>query len=197
MGQHTTALWNLGTELFTADMQAELRSITAASCPTLPDVITLDMHLGGPSFTTVNQGNTGRYAGPDRDVFRPFQYCTAHFERMLGDEGDEWVSRDIVEMSSLHLEALVKRIGSAMGLPLGQALRKAIAKRRIDPTTWSQLDRYTRIYNAAKHCFDHDKDTHMFSVEDALLAYFVCRVLGAQLYHLANLATDLRVFDEC
>jgi hypothetical protein len=97
-------------------------------------------------------------------------------------------------MSSLHLEALVKRIGGAKYLPLGQALRNIIAKQKIDPTIWNQLDRYTRIYNAAKHCFEHDKDTHMFSVEDALLAYFVCRALGLKLYHLANLATDLNKF---
>ena len=98
-------------------------------------------------------------------------------------------------MSSLHIESLIKRIGNISNLPLGQALRKAVVRRRIDPVTWGQIDRYTRIYNDAKHNLRHQKDSHMFSVEGALLAYFVCRKLGAKLYPLANLITDLSVFE--
>ena len=83
-------------------------------------------------------------------------------------------------------------------LPLGAALRKTIVKRKVDSTTWKQIDTFTHIYNDAKHNFGHEKDTHMFSVEDALLAYFVCRKLGLKLYSLASLATDIRLFDhEC
>jgi hypothetical protein len=35
----------------------------------------------------------------------------------------------------------------------------------------------------------------MFSVEDALLSYFVCRKLGMKLYPLAKLATDIKIFE--
>jgi hypothetical protein len=194
MGKHTAALRQLAQELLSVDAFTELGSIAGADHPKIDDVIAFDMRRGGPNFITVNCGDVGRYAVEDRDVFRPFQYCTAHFQRMLGSDVDEWPARDIVEMSSLHIEALVKRIGNAMNFPLGKALRNVLARRRIDPVTWDQIDRYTRIYNDAKHSFTHDKDTHMFSVGDAILAYFVSRALGAKLYPLAGLATNLGVF---
>lgn len=194
MGRHTEALRELAEEILASDILTELFRVARADYPVLAEVIAFDLRLGGPSFTTVNHGTGGRYEGDDRDVFRPFQYCTAYFHQMLGDDVNEWQTREIVKMSSLHLEALVKRIGNVLNLPLGQALRNVVAKRRIDSATWDQLDRYTRIYNAAKHAFDHDKDTHMFSIEDAILAYFVCRGSGAKLYPLANLATNLQVF---
>jgi hypothetical protein len=89
----------------------------------------------------------------------------------------------------------VKRIGRVWRLPLGQALRETVVKAKLDPVTWQQLSKYTHIYNDAKHKFDYSKDTHLFSVEDALLAYFVSRQLGRKLYPLADLETDLGVFD--
>jgi hypothetical protein len=63
----------------------------------------------------------------------------------------EWLARPLVHYSSLHIESLVKRIGNVPHLPLGQALGKAPAKRKIDPVTWEQINKYTRVYNDAKH----------------------------------------------
>jgi hypothetical protein len=99
-------------------------------------------------------------------------------------------------MSSLHLEELVKRIGHLSFLPLGNLLRQAIVKRNIDPELWGQLWRYTAIYNDAKHRFDHPLGTHLFSVQDAVLAYAVARRLGQELYPLASLVTDWRIEHE-
>jgi hypothetical protein len=101
-------------------------------------------------------------------------------------------------MSSLHIESLIKNIGNIFHLPLGAALRNAIVKRKLDATTWKQIEAFTHIYNDAKHNFSQDKDTHLFSIEDAILAYFICRKLGWKLYPLANLATDIKIFEkEC
>lgn len=101
-------------------------------------------------------------------------------------------------MSSVHIEGLIKNIGNIFHLPLGAALRNTIVKRKVDPILWRQLDTFTRVYNDAKHNFSHEKDTHMFSVEDAVLSYFVCRKLGTKLYPLAKLVTDIKIFDrEC
>jgi hypothetical protein len=101
-------------------------------------------------------------------------------------------------MSSLHIEGLIKNIGNVFHLPLGAALRNVIVKRKVDPILWGQLDAFTHVYNDAKHNFGHEKDTHMFSIEDAVLSYFVCRKLGVRLYPLARLATDIKIFDkEC
>jgi hypothetical protein len=114
------------------------------------------------------------------------------------EDDAEWLARDLVEMASAHIEALIKNIGNVIHLPLGKALRNATVKRKIDSKTWKHIDTFTHIYNDAKHNFSHHKDTHLFSVEDALLSYFVCRKLGMRLYPLANLVTDVKIFEkEC
>ena len=71
---------------------------------------------------------------------------------------------------------------SSSAAPLDSAPRAA--------TTLDQLDRFAKIHNVAKHGFEHDRDTHMFSMQDAVLAYVVSRRLGLTLYPLANLVTD-------
>ena len=201
MKKHTDVLRQLVTELFTEDEQARLRALVAEEIPNANAVLEYDESLEGPSITRLNCLNTGRYATDDRDIFRPLQYCAMNFRQENKSDwkhDSAWHARDLVEMSSLHIESLIKRIGNVLQLPLGAALRKAIVRRKVDPTTWRQIEAFTHIYNDAKHDFSHAKDTHMFSVEDALLAYFVCRKLGAKLYPLANMATNLKIFEtEC
>ncbi len=135
----------------------------------------------------------GRYAVGDREVFRPLQYCAVDFS--LDDHAAEWFTRQIVEMSSAHVEALLKRIGKFPRVSFGIALGDRIVKQKLDPATWEQLRRYGQIYNESKHVFDHDLGTHMFSMQDAVLAYAISRRLGAKLYPHANLATDWRKQD--
>ena len=201
MKNHTEVLWQLVAELFTDDEQKRLKVLVSPKIPSAKAVIAYDDSLDGPSITRLNCNNTGRYAVEDRDIFRPLQYCAMNFriENIPDWKNDpEWHTRDLIEMSSDHIESLVKNIGEVFRLPLGAALRTAIVKRKVDSTTWAQIERFTHIYNDAKHNFSHAKDTHMFSVEDALLSYFVCRKLGAKLYPLAKLATDIKIFEkEC
>jgi len=160
-----------------------------------------DEEFVGPSISRINCQNSGRYEIADRDIFRPLQYCGMYFKAMVSKENIDdplWLTRDIVERSSLHIEGLIKNIGNVFHLPLGAALRNAIVKSKVDPVTWKQIDMFTHIYNDAKHNFNQEKDTHMFSVEDALLAYFVCRKLGLKLYPIADLVTDMKIFEkEC
>ena len=137
----------------------------------------------------VSQGRTGNYAPEDRDVFRPLQYCADYFQLMTEGRG-EWMTREIVHMSALHLEALVQRIGLSHRLPLGRAIRETMFREKVDSRTWQLLDDFRDIYNAAKHDMGHEKDTHLFSVEDAILAYVVCRKLGIRLHCLADLNTN-------
>jgi len=130
----------------------------------------------------------------DREIFRPLQYCAVFFEFAAVKHDLEWRARDLVEMSSLHLESLVSRIGEIRRLPLGQVLQSRLAKMRIDPATWKQASKFTRIYNDSKHRVNQPKDTHLFSVTDAILAYFVSRQLAMRLYPLAKMKTDWRAF---
>lgn len=199
MKNHTETLWQLITELFKTQEVGQIRLLTKTKTLDLFFLTTFDDTLGGPSVSHMNCGREGRYEIPDRDIFRPLQYCGMYFKVMsLKEYIDDplWLTRDIVEMSSLHIEGLIKNIGSIARLPLGVALRNAIVKQRVDPKIWEQIDTFTHVYNHAKHNFSHEKDTHMFSVEDAVLSYFVCRKLGVILYPLARLTTDMRIFEE-
>jgi hypothetical protein len=198
---HTKTLRYLASELFTEYEQRRLGELHQAYPPNLNILLDFDNSLHGPSIVRMYCKNEGRYEIADRSIFRPLQYCGVYFRRGVSKEWDAdflWLMRDVVEMSSLHIEGLVKKIGNVFHFPLGKALRNIIVKTKLDPITWRQIDTYTGIYNDAKHNFSHDKDTHMFSVEDPLLSYFICRKLGVKLYPLANLATDIKIFDkEC
>jgi hypothetical protein len=101
----------------------------------------------------------------------------------------EWFARDIVQMGGLHLETLLNRVGGFFGFTLGRALLDKRVRKRIGPVAWAQTNKFRQLYNAAKHDIYQDKDTHLFSAEDAVLAYLVSRKLGEVFYPLAKLRT--------
>jgi len=109
----------------------------------------------------------------------------------------KWVTREIVHMSGLHLESLLKRIGRVRRpWPLGKLLAEHSIQSRLSPLTRLRIDRFRNAYNAAKHDVDHAKDTHLFSTEDAVLAYIISRKIGMLLYPQARLRTDMAIFEQ-
>lgn len=189
MGTHTSKLWKLVSELVTVSDVKKLRPIVRTSPPDYEAFVTFDQHLSGPSIGILTVNGHGRYHVADRDVFRPLQYCSMYLRAEQTTR--EWTTRETVHMAGLHLESLVKRIGRTGPIPLGRALRHVLIRPKLNPVTWQQMVGFAQIYNAAKHDVDHPKNTHLFSVEDAVLAYCIARQLGAQLYPLARLKTDL------
>lgn len=194
MNSHTTILWNLIQQILPPAEIENLRELVTCRFD-LSRLATFDEAMGGPSITTMNCNNSGRYDIADRDVFRPLQYCMAYFDVGTRDADLDWRTRDIIQMSSLHIESLIKRVGKIGSLPLGAALGKAVVRTKVDSLTYSVINQFVAIYNASKHDVSQPKDTHMFSVEDAVLAYVLCRRLGMRLYPLASLLTDLTIFD--
>ena len=195
MALHSEELWRLASELLDPETLRDLHALVNAQPIAFDDLSQLDRRIGGPSISTINRNGTGQYEIADRDVFRPLQYCAMLFRNGLQRGELDWHARDIVEMSSLHIESLIKRVGNLFGLPLGALLHKAIVRRRLDATTLNRLHRFTTFYNEAKHNMGHEKDSHLFSVPDAITAYFVSRRLGLTLYSLARVRTDLAVFE--
>jgi hypothetical protein len=190
MTRFNTELWELTERLFSPGELEKMRSVVKAQPLDFDHLLDLDTTLGGACITNVtDKSGNGQYAIGDRDVFRPLQYCAMYFYRKRNMAEIEWYTRDIVEMSGLHIESLLNRIGEFCGFTLGRALRDGRVRRRIGTETRAQADEFRKIYNAAKHNVNHDKDTHLFSIEDAVLAYFVSRKLGQALYHLAKLRT--------
>jgi hypothetical protein len=184
-------LWQLITELVPAQDLTTLQAVAQASPFEYAALITFDQHLGGPSMGVLSANNHGRYDVADRDIFRPLQYCSMFLR--ANSPTREWMARETVHMAGLHLESLVKRIGSIGPVPLGKALHNLLVRPKLDPVLWQQMVRFAKVYNAAKHTVTHPKDTHLFSVEDAVLAYVITRQLALQLYPLVKLKTDLAV----
>lgn len=206
MSAHRLVLIRLCQELFSATELEELAEVATAS-PFNPDTFRqFDDAIPGPSVSRIADnrpsapGTLGiprwgitRCEVEDRDIFKPLQYCMVDF--LSGEvEEIEWRTRDIVEHSGAHLEGLLKRIGHVTFLPFGDALLRRL-KPEIDDVTWDQLMRFKSVNNTAKHRYDHQLGTHMFSVEEAVLAYLVARGLGLKLYPLAKLNTNWR-FDQ-
>jgi hypothetical protein len=105
-------------------------------------------------------------------------------------------------MCGLHLEALVERVACGRRLTLGQGLRNRAVREVLGPTGVERTRRFLTAYNASKHVLsiaylDDENieeevamfEDHLFSIEDAVVAYAVCRRLAAPLYSHASLKT--------
>ncbi|PWW06104.1 hypothetical protein DFQ01_1033 [Paenibacillus cellulosilyticus] len=157
------------------------------------EIIKIDMKLGGVGIHNINKGNTGRYEIKDRDIFRPIQYIYAYLKMQPGDF--DWVTREIIHMSGLHLESLVKRLFNIDRFPLGQALALPLAKLKLERQLYLNLKGIIKPYNSAKHHLDHKKDTHLFSVECALLYYLSVRKISLKLMPIVHLYTSAEIWD--
>ena len=203
MVSHQELLVQLAMEIYPPDRWSTLNRVAMTRPLDRRALIEFDDSVWGPSISRLAEDRrgapgtlgipghgVGRYAVADRDVFRPLQYCAVYLTDM--EKNVDWLARDVVEMSSAHIEELVKRIGMIPFLPLGTLLLKPRVRRKLGSSILDRLERFTSIYNLAKHEFNQPKDTHMFSVQDAVLAYAVSRRLGQDLYPLARLKTDWR-----
>jgi hypothetical protein len=194
------ALRNLATELLTSEEFQQLASILRHSYFDVGELAAFDLNLGGPAMTRVSCNNRGRHVLEDNSIFRPLHYCAVAWSlySQRGERDLPTLRRYIIQMSSLHIEGLVKRIAKAEGekVTLGQALPKRIVQSSLSKSTWEQTNRLLPVYNAAKHEVSPLMDTHLFSLEDATLAYVVCRKLGLIMFSVATLHTNLDIYLE-
>src|SRR5688572_1504033 len=72
-------------------------------------LIEFDRSMGGPGFSNVSCDGSGRYHVEDGEIFRPLQYCSMYFTMAYEGSDAHWLTRTLVQMSSLHIEGLVKR----------------------------------------------------------------------------------------
>ncbi len=196
MGIHSNALRQLAQQIFSVQEQRQLLSILSTTPFPLEEMIDFDLILGGPSMARMDCHNSGRYHVNDRAVFRPLQYCGSYLEMADGAKEIVWLTREIVHMSGLHLETTLKRVGqTSMPWPLGQLLYDRTVKSKVDAILRGQIGQFLRVYNASKHDVDQPKDTHLFSLEDSIIAYAVSRKIGVQLYPHAKLYTNVAIFE--
>ena len=198
---HVAKLADLARELFSENEWQTLHRIATSTPLNVPALTAFDDWIPGPSVSRIADnrphapGTLGiprhgitRCEVEDRDIFKPLHYCMVDF--LSGEiEQIEWRTRDIIEHSGAHLEGVLKRIGHVAFLPFGDALLRRL-KPEIDNVTWDQLRRFKSIHNDAKHRYDHALGTHLFSVQEAVVAYLIARRLGWKLYPLAKLKTN-------
>ena len=196
MGVHTSQLKQLLGLLYSGDLLERIQNFALTLDFDTDDLIELDCEVSGPSLALIDiridgGGWQGNYLSDERDVFRPLQYCHMWFSHLEGGQGSNYATRYLVLMACVHIESLVKRIAGEPRFPLGQALHALRAKQRIPAKTLHIAQRFTRMYNDAKHEMSHPMDTHLFSNQDTIIAYFISRKLALELYSLAGIKTPI------
>lgn len=197
---YTANLWALAEELLSRGELDDLRGVASNRPLDYARLVLFDQSLGGSGIHNVSRGNSGAYAIEDRDVFRPLQYCSMIFDQP--ETGLRWSTREVVHMCGLHLEELVERVANGRKLTLGRGLEQAVVKEVLGPEGLRRTKRFLAPYNDAKHNFrpyhdagfedeegdaEADHDGHLFTVEDAVVAYAVSRRLALPLYPHARL----------
>ena len=167
----------------------------------LRDLLPIDERIPGLGQHNINEiteeGSVIAVARiEDRDIFRPIQYVGMYLE------GDplEWLTRTIVTMSCLHVEAGLKRRLKIDGpLSIGMILKRGKA-RSLDAVLVEALWELNKaVYNKSKHTIERTyADGHMFSIADSLAVYLICRTLGSRILKDSSITTEYGepVFDE-
>ena len=132
----------------------------------------------------------------DRPIFRPIQYVGMY----LQSGSLEWLTRNIVTMSCLHVEnSLKRRLNIEERLSIGMILKRGKARSLDTDLVESLLELNEAVYNKSKHSIEQTyADGHMFSIADSLAVYLICRTLGSRILTDSGITTkyDEPVFDK-
>ncbi|MBU8716079.1 hypothetical protein KM924_26655 [Brevibacillus parabrevis] len=188
-------LFETADRLLTREEQVQLRELRINIENFYENLLVLDRVLGGIGIFNINKGDIGRYDVRDREILRPFQYIDAYFQ--MDHQHVSWVTREIVHMCGLHLESMIKNMFSFSRMPLGQALTQWVVSNRLDNQLMIDLRVIVGLYNDAKHRVNHQKDTHLFDISDALVCYIVTRKISMRLMPMVRLYTPLEVWEGC
>ena len=167
----------------------------------LRDSMLIDETIPGLGQHNINE-KTGRGSViavariEDRAIFRPIQYVGMY----LQGGPIEWLTRNIVTMSCLHVKNSLKRQLKIDGpLSVGMILQRSKA-RSLDADLVEFLwELNEAVYNKSKHTIERTyADGHMFSIADSLAVYLICRTLGARILMDSGITTkyDEPVFDK-
>ena len=156
------------------------------------DMLPIDKTIPGLGLHNINErtdagGLTAVARIEDRPIFRPIQYVGMY----LQSSSPEWLTRNIVTMSCLHVENSLKRRLNIEGrLSIGMILTRSKA-RSLSADLHNVLQELNEVvYNRAKHSIEViGVDRHMFSIADSLAVYFTCRTLGYRLLKDTGITT--------
>ena len=124
-------------------------------------------------------------AGIKRELYRPLQYARSDID--LCDV--RTFARYVIESSGMHLEAVCRlylkeklSLGSLRfhNTTLGKAVHKIEKLGEFEEYIIQTLYDFVAVYNRSKHEINQDPSRErMFNAYDAVVSYFVVRVLGS------------------
>lgn len=183
-----------GIDAWSARIQQTSTELTTDFTTGFAHLVQLDRLIPGLGQHNINEEDsdgrlTGIYCIQDRPIFRGIQYVGLD----LHIPPIEWETRSIVENSCRHVEHSLKRkTGIQRRWSMGTILRHVGSNGPLPPDLYDALKLLTEeVCNKAKHVIDNtDKNAHMFSVDDAIAVYLVCRTLGARLLQGLGITTE-------
>ena len=180
LGPHHSEILRIGT-VAANDRDSALRDLTF-----------IDRTISGLGQHNINERMEGGGVGSvarieDRPIFRPIQYVGMYLEGYPL----EWLTRDIVTMSCLHVENSLKRqLEIDARISIGMILKRGKAL-SLDADLVEVLWKLNEaVYNKSKHSIERTHaDGHMFSIADSLAVYLVCRTLGSRILKGSGITT--------
>lgn len=130
----------------------------------------------------------------EREYFRPLQYARSDIQ--ICDV--RLRARNIIHMSGMHLETVCREVlknGNKFtrlihyNTTLGKAVKEIEKKKIYDTEIINTLYKFVKLYNMAKHeTNSFEERARLFTVEDAVTAYFTVRVLGMKIFEGINIS---------
>ena len=147
-----------------------------------------DSTIGGFGLHSLATGTTIPF---ERELHRPIQYI----EMVLKSNASNF-TRHLTEMACAHVEAILKKstrvsflseIRDDKLVPMGALLNKA--KHLIPSSLYDDLAWLNKVYTFTKHEYGedafpddaHEGATHLFTLSEALMIYFIARKLVVSL----------------
>jgi len=142
-------------------------------------------------------------AGIEREIYRPLQYARSSI-----DMCDVRIfARQVVENSGMHLEAVCRlylkgelSLGSLRfhNTTLGKAVHKIEKLGEFEENIIQALYDFVAVYNRSKHEINQDPTRdRMFNAYDAVVSYFVVRVLGSIILQHLGVQESFNCYEMC
>ncbi len=140
-------------------------------------------------------------AGIERELYRPLQYARSDID--LCDV--RTFARYVIESSGMHLEAVCRlylkwklSLGSLRfhNTTLGKAVHKIEKLGEFESYIIQALYDFVTVYNRSKHEINQDPTRNrMFNAYDAVVSYFVVRVLGSIILQRLGVQESFNCFE--
>lgn len=136
-----------------------------------------------------------------RNAYRCFQYVRADIDIL----DINYTARDIIKNCGHHFEESIKIYLSIFKkfewikvhkYPLGKLLQYITDKNIFERRITDELRLFIELYNISKHeILSNDKIDRTFHLDDAIICYFACRIVGKRILMLIEFETERETYE--